>query len=116
VTKPTLRERLRKKELVLGSWVTLAHPAIAEILCAAGFDWLAVDLEHSVITIGEAEELIRVIELAGTTPLVRLTSNDANLIKRIMDAGAHGIIVPMINTAQDADRAVAAVAGPFPPT
>ena len=49
----------------LGSWITLAHPAIAEIMAKAGFDWLVVDLEHSVITIREAEELIRVVELCG---------------------------------------------------
>jgi len=72
----------------------LAHPAIAEIMAKAGFDWLAVDMEHSVITIREAEELIRVIDLAGVVPLVRLTSNEPDQIKRVMDAGAYGIIVP----------------------
>lgn len=75
----------------------------------AGFDWLAVDLEHSVITIREAEELIRVIALHGVAPLVRLTSNNADLIKRVMDAGAHGVIVPMVNSREDAERAVASV-------
>ena len=78
---------------MVGSWITLAHPAIAEIMAKAGFDWLAVDMEHSVITIREAEELIRVIDLAGVVPLVRLTSNNTDQIKRVMDAGAYGIIV-----------------------
>ena len=67
-----------------GSWITLAHPGIAEIMCNAGFDWLAVDLEHSTITIREAEELIRIINLSGVMPLVRLTANDPNLVKRVM--------------------------------
>ena len=49
------------KSPLIGSWITLAHPAIAEIMAKSGFDWLAVDMEHSVITIREAEELIRVI-------------------------------------------------------
>ncbi|MBM3272731.1 2,4-dihydroxyhept-2-ene-1,7-dioic acid aldolase, partial [Candidatus Kaiserbacteria bacterium] len=93
----------------IGSWITLAHPAIAEIMSRAGFDWLAVDLEHSVITIREAEELIRVIALHGVAPLVRLTSNNADLVKRVMDAGAHGVIVPMVNSRADAERAVASV-------
>lgn len=92
----------------IGSWISLAHPAIAEIMAKSGFDWLAVDLEHSVITIREAEELIRVIELCGVTPFVRLTSNDASLIKRVMDAGAQGIIVPMVNCVEDAKFAVQA--------
>jgi 2-keto-3-deoxy-L-rhamnonate aldolase RhmA len=97
---------------LIGSWITLAHPAIAEIMAKAGFDWLAVDMEHSVITIREAEELIRVIDLAGVVPLVRLTSNNPDQIKRVMDAGAHGIIVPMVNSARDAKNAVEAIKYP----
>ena len=100
------------KSSLIGSWITLAHPAIAEIMARAGFDWLAVDMEHSVITIREAEELIRVIDLAGVVPLVRLTSNNSDQIKRIMDAGAHGIIVPMVNSAKDAINAVEAIKYP----
>ena len=100
------------KSPLIGSWITLAHPAIAEIMAKSGFDWLAVDLEHSVITIREAEELIRVIDLAGVVPLVRLTSNNPDQIKRVMDAGAHGIIVPMVNSARDAKNAVEAVKYP----
>jgi len=100
------------KQLALGSWITLAHPAVAEIMANAGFDWLAVDLEHSVITIREAEELIRIIDLCGVIPLVRLTSNNPDLIKRVMDAGSHGVIVPMINSAEDAMKAVESVKYP----
>ena len=102
------------KNVKIGTWLTLAHPAIAEIMAKAGFDWIAVDLEHSVITIREAEELIRVINLCGVKPFVRLTSNDENLIKRVMDAGAHGVIVPMVKTAEEAQKAVDAVK--YPPT
>lgn len=105
----TLKQRLAANRLTVGSWITLAHPAIAEIMARAGFDWLTVDLEHSVITIREAEELIRVIDLCGVPALVRLTSNDANQIKRVMDAGASGVIVPMVNSRADAEQAVGAV-------
>lgn len=104
-----LKEKFIEKDLTIGSWITLAHPAIAEIMAKAGFDWLTVDLEHSVITIREAEELIRVIDLCGVEPLVRLSANDPVQIKRVMDAGAHGIIVPMVKTRIEADAAVAAV-------
>ena len=96
----------------IGSWITLAHPAIAEIMANAGFDWLAVDLEHSVINIREAEELIRIIHLSGVVPLVRLTSHNPDLIKRGMDAGAHGVIAPMVNSVRDAERVVSAVKYP----
>ena len=108
----TLKTRLKSRKPAIGSWITLAHPSIAEILARAGFSWIGVDLEHSSITIREAEELIRVIELCGCAPLVRLTSNDSDQIKRVMDAGAHGIIVPMVNSREDAERAVSAVRYP----
>ena len=103
-----LRNKINSKVLTLGSWITLGHPAIAEIMARAGFDWLVVDLEHSVISVDMAGDLIRTIDLCGVAPLVRLTSNDQNQIKRVMDAGAHGIVVPMVNSPDDAKRAVAA--------
>lgn len=107
-----LKQRFGMRELTIGSWITLAHPAIAEIMARSGFDWLTVDLEHSVITIREMEELIRVVELCGVVPLVRLSANDPVQIKRVMDAGAHGVIVPMVNSVEDARKAVEAVRYP----
>ncbi len=104
-----LRERIRSGGFTIGSWITLGHAGIGEIMAKAGFDWLVVDLEHSVIPIDAAGDLIRVIDLCGVAPLVRLTSNHPDQIKRVMDAGAHGIVVPMVNCADDAVRAVAAV-------
>ena len=95
-------------KLSIGSWIQIGHPAIAEIMASAGFDWLVVDLEHSAITLREAEDLIRVIDLKGVVPLVRLSSNNPEQIKRIMDAGAYGVIVPMVNTETEARMAVAA--------
>lgn len=103
-----LKKKLQARQLTVGSWITLGHPAIAEIFAKAGFDWLVVDLEHSTISMEQAGDLIRVIDLAGSAPLVRLTSNDAEQIKRVMDAGAHGIVVPMVNSREEAEQAVAA--------
>lgn len=105
----TLKEKLRRGLPAIGTWITLAHPAIAEMAAKAGFDWAAVDLEHSAITLRECEDLLRVLDLAGCTPLVRLTSNDPNQIKRVMDSGARGVIVPHVSTAGEAQAAVAAV-------
>jgi 2-dehydro-3-deoxyglucarate aldolase len=103
-----LKSKIQSKALTFGSWITIGHPAVAEIMAKAGFDWLVIDLEHSVISIDVAGDLIRTIDLCGVAPLVRLTSNDQNQIKRVMDAGAHGIVVPMVNSPADAKRAVAA--------
>jgi 2-keto-3-deoxy-L-rhamnonate aldolase RhmA len=98
----------------IGSWITLPSPSIAEIMAKSGFDWLAVDLEHSVINISQAEDLIRTIDLCGIKPFVRLTSNDKNQIKRVMDSGAHGIIVPMINSLSDLEYSYKALK--YPPS
>lgn len=111
---PSLKESLRKNQLTIGSWITLGHPAIAEIMAQAGFDWLTIDMEHSAIDLGEAQALIQVIHLAGCTPLVRVGDNSPYLIKRVMDAGAHGVIVPMVNSRAEAISAVEAVK--YPPT
>ena len=98
--------------LAIGSWIHIGNPVVGEIMGSAGFDWLAIDLEHSMITLREAEDLIRVIELKGVVPLVRLSSNNHEQIKRVMDAGAHGVIVPMIKTAAEAFAAVRSVKYP----
>lgn len=108
----SLKQKLKNKQLTIGSWITLGHPAIAEIMAKAGYDWLTVDMEHSAITLHQAQQLIQVIELTGCVPLVRVGENSPNLIKRVMDAGAHGVIVPMINTKKEAEKAVASVKYP----
>lgn len=107
-----LKKKLQKQEVTIGSWVTLGHTSIAEIMAKAGFEWLVVDMEHSVITLDIAQQLIQVIEGCGVVPLVRVGENNANIIKRVMDAGAYGVIVPMINTREDAEAAVSAVKYP----
>ena len=108
----TLKQKIINRDITIGSWITIGNNAIAEILANADFDWLVVDLEHTTISLDQAGELIRTIELTGVSSLVRLTSNDENQIKRIMDAGAQGIVVPMVKNADDAMRAIAATRYP----
>lgn len=108
----SLKQRMRNREVTFGSWITLGHPAIAEIMARAGYDWLTIDMEHSAMTIENAQSLIQVIDLSGCAPLVRVGVNDATIIKRVMDAGAHGVIVPMVNSREDAEKAVKAVKYP----
>lgn len=107
-----LKEKLKKNKLTIGSWITICDPSVTEIMARVGFDWLTIDMEHSSITTDQAQKLIRVIELSGVTPLVRVGENNPTIIKRVMDAGAHGVIVPMVNTKEGAVRAVAAVKYP----
>lgn len=105
----SLKNKLKNNDLAIGGWVMVGHPASAEIMARSGLDWVCVDLEHSATDLSTAENLIRAIEFGGSTPLVRLTNNDENLIKRVMDSGSHGIIVPMVQTAQEMQEAVNAV-------
>ena len=107
-----VKDNLLKGRLTIGSWLSLGDLGITEIMARSGFDWLGIDMEHSAITIEKAQEMVRVIDLCGLTVLVRVGANDHHLIKRVMDTGAHGVIVPMINTAAEARAAVAAVKYP----
>jgi 2-keto-3-deoxy-L-rhamnonate aldolase RhmA len=107
-----LKNKLINREVTIGSWITIGNPIVAEIMARSGFDWLTIDMEHSSITLDVAQDLIRVIELCGVPPLVRISNNDQNIIKRVMDAGAHGIIVPMVNSRDDALNAVNALKYP----
>jgi 2-dehydro-3-deoxyglucarate aldolase len=106
----TLKEKLHRNELTIGSWITLGHSGVAELMAkTGGFDWLVIDIEHSAIELTDVQEMLQAIELGGVQPLVRLTSNDQNQIKRVMDAGSHGIIVPFVNSKEDAEKAVQSV-------
>ncbi len=104
--KSSLKKSLRNNEQTYGCWVTLNNPLIPEILAPAGFDWLCIDMEHSSIEIGDLPALIISIEANNMAPLVRVGENNSNLIKRVMDAGAYGVIVPNVNNPEEAQAAV----------
>lgn len=107
-----IRKKISEKKVTLGSWIQLPDVFSAEIMAKSGFDWLAIDLEHGLIDLETTFRLIQTIGLCGVVPIVRLHVNDATTIRRVMDAGAGGVIVPMVNSAQDAQQAVAAVKYP----
>ena len=108
----SVKQNLSEGKITLGSWISLAHTSIAEIMARSGFEWLAIDMEHSVIGIHDIEPLVQTIEASGCVPLVRLWSNDPVLAKRVLDAGAYGVIVPMVNSREDAEKAVKSVKYP----
>ncbi len=110
--KNGLKAKLSKGKLTIGSWLTLSSQETTEIMASEDFDWLAVDMEHSAITLSQAQNLIRIIQLSGKAALVRVGENSPYFIKRAMDAGAQGVIVPMVNSKDDALRAVEAVKYP----
>jgi 2-dehydro-3-deoxyglucarate aldolase len=107
-----LKQKLKLRKVTFGSWITTGNTNIAEIMAQSGFEWLTVDMEHSAITLDIAQQLIQVIESYDVAPLVRIGEKNPNLIKRVMDAGAYGVIVPMVNSKKDAELAVNAVKYP----
>lgn len=102
-----LKTKLLNRQLTIGSWITIGHPAIPEILATAGFEWLVIDIEHTTIDLSMVQVLISTIQASGMAALVRVSKNEEVVIKRVLDAGADGIIVPMICSADDARTAVA---------
>ena len=102
----SLKNKLKNKKLTIGSWITIPSMEIAEILCDAGFEWLVIDLEHTTIDLNQAKNLISTIQGKGKKSLVRVSKNEEVIIKRVLDFGADGIIVPMVKNREDAVKAV----------
>ena len=102
----TIKEKLARGEVSIGSWMSMAHVSIAEILASAGYDWVVVETEHTAIDVSEVLKLLIAIEGRGSVPLVRLAWNDPIQCKAVLDSGAAGVIVPMVNTRADAELAV----------
>lgn len=101
-----VKARLRAGEVSVGSWLTSGSPLIAEVMAHVGFDWLVVDTEHGAIGIETAQSMLQAISTTETVPLVRVAWNDVALIKRALDIGAYGVVVPMVSTREDAVNAV----------
>ncbi len=96
----------------IGSWITIAHSSIVEVMADSGFDWLCIDLEHTTIDYSEMLNLIIAIQGKGLKAYVRVGENNPLIIKRVLDAGPDGIIVPSVNSSQEALKALNAVKYP----
>jgi 2-dehydro-3-deoxyglucarate aldolase len=102
-----VKTRLRQGKSSIGTWNMIGHPIVAEILARAGYDWVAVDTEHGVADFAQAVTQMQIIQGWGSIPLVRLPINEPVYFKWALDGGAYGVIVPMVNSAEDAHNAVA---------
>lgn len=104
----TVKHALRQDHPQVGTWLSLGSPMAARFMARAGFHWLTVDLEHSPIDIQVAATIFGQVADAGGIPLARVPSNTHENVKRVLDAGAYGVIFPMCNTREEAENAVAA--------
>lgn len=107
-----VKERLAAGERLFGCWLTLASPLVAEALACAGFDFLVVDGEHSPADSMDTVALLQAIAAGGSQPIVRVTDNTTWLAKRALDAGSPTLLFPMVASADEARRAVAAMRYP----
>ena len=94
-----IRNKIKQGGSSIGSWMQIPHSSIAEIMGQSGFDWVAVDMEHGSVGVSQLPDLFRAIELGGTLPLARLAEGSPKDCKQALDAGAGGVIVPMIESA-----------------
>jgi 4-hydroxy-2-oxoheptanedioate aldolase len=108
-----VKRRLLAGEPSVGTWLSLPSPEAAEYVATLGFDWLVVDTEHNAIDIRTLSQMFGVIAPAGVAPMVRIPWNSGENFKRVLDAGAWGVVVPMVNSREEAERAVEATR--FPP-
>jgi 2-keto-3-deoxy-L-rhamnonate aldolase RhmA len=107
------RRLLREGRATAGSWMMLCGSTAADLMGLAGFDWLVIDMEHGT---GDYQTLLGQVQainsVGDTTPIVRVQANDPNIVKRVLEAGAEGVMVPGIRTVEEARLAVASTRYP----
>lgn len=102
-----LKEKIRSRKPAFGAWTSLSHPQITEIFSRAPFDFVGIDIEHSTISLEQSGRIIAAAQSNGVCCLPRIASHNMESIKRLLDTGADGLIVPMVNTYEEAQNLVA---------
>ena len=102
-----LKQKFRERKQVFGGWHSLFHPSITEAFTKAQFDFLGIDLEHSTISQEQSQRIIATSQAGGIPCLPRIASHNGEMIKRLLDSGADGIIVPMVSTSQEVEQIIA---------
>ncbi len=103
-----LKRRLKADEQVYGTWITIESPMVTEMLSTMGFDYFVFDTEHSPLDIYMSQNLMQAMRGDSTTPIIRVWWNDLVAIKRALDVGAYGLIIPWVNSKEEAEMAVKA--------
>lgn len=107
-----VKQKLKRGQPSIGTWLTTGHLHIARLLARSGFDWLTLDMEHAPYDWRETAALVAAIADAGCVPLIRVPEGTHTWIKRALDAGAYGVVIPMVDTVEQARLAIAAAKYP----
>src|SRR5213595_1328722 len=102
----SLRRKLAADQPTIGLWVTLESPSITEMAVALGLDWVVIDAEHGSLDWKDITEHLRAAVRSETVALVRIAELNGGLIKRALDVGADGVVVPWVESAEQLARAV----------
>ena len=98
----------RDGNTTLGAWLSLRDPLLAEVAATSGYDYVCVDMQHGMSDLGHVVAMLHAMARTPTVPIVRVPWNEQGIIGRVLDAGALGVIIPMVNSVEEAERAVAA--------
>jgi 2-keto-3-deoxy-L-rhamnonate aldolase RhmA len=104
--KNPLKEKMRRREAVIGTFIEIGHPDVTEWLSRVGFDWLLLDAEHSPLDFETLQLMMQTMNGTSCVPIVRPQWNDPVVIKRILDLGAYGVLIPWVNSKEEAENAV----------
>lgn len=109
-----VKQLWREGKPAVGGFLSIPHAFAAEMMAHTGLDWLCVDLQHGAVDYDDAVNMLTAISTTAVTPFVRVPWNEPSIIMKALDAGAYGVIVPMVSNRAEAERAVAACR--YPPT
>ena len=106
MTPSDIRQRMKNGFSTVGSWLQLPDTSVASIMGEAGYDWVAVDLEHGMFSVSRLMDVFNALERGGTLPFARVAEATSKDIKKALDAGAMGLILPMIESAPQLETAI----------
>jgi 4-hydroxy-2-oxoheptanedioate aldolase len=109
-----VKQLWREGKPAVGAWLSIPHCFAAEVMAHTGVDWLCIDMQHGCIDYSDVVPMLTAISTTAVTPFVRVPWNEPAMIMKVLDAGAYGVIVPMVSNRAEAERAVAACR--YPPT
>jgi 4-hydroxy-2-oxoheptanedioate aldolase len=109
----TVKQKWREGQVTIGAWLSIPSSFSAEIMAHQGYDWICIDTQHGAMEFTDAFPMLQAISTTETIPFVRVGWNDPRLIMKYLDAGAYGVVVPMVNNRAEAEAVVRAVR--FPP-
>jgi 4-hydroxy-2-oxoheptanedioate aldolase len=110
--KNYLKQAIKSSKITLGTFITIGHPEVSEVVAGAGLDYVIIDTEHAPLSIETVQVLLQSMSFSRTTPLIRVAWNDPVLVKHALDIGAHGIDFPFVNNREQALAAVRSVRYP----